>query len=176
MTSLSYDIVRTPIGAGVAVVSDVGLRALSFDGAPPEHAVERLTRALACPLEPDPDAVCGVAGQLAEYFDGERTRFDIDIDWSGVVGFRLRALQAICAIPFGETAGYGEIAIAAGTPRAARAVGTACATTPISVVIPAHRVVRADGSIGEYGGRPDVKRFLLDLEAAGAPEDAAPAP
>ena len=69
-------------------------------------------------------------------------------------------------IPYGETAGYGEVAAHAGSPRAARAVGTACATTPFSIVVPVHRVVRADGSIGEYGGHPEDKAFLLDLERA----------
>ena len=63
-------------------------------------------------------------------------------------------------------AGYGEVAISAGRPRAARAVGTACARTPFSIVVPVHRVVRADGSLGEYGGRPDVKQYLIDLERA----------
>ena len=60
------------------------------------------------------------------------------------------------------------MAILAGHPRAARAVGTACATTPLSIVVPVHRVVRADGSLGEYGGRPELKRRLLDLERAGS--------
>ena len=72
--------------------------------------------------------------------------------------------EAVCDIPYGETASYGEVAIAAGIPRAARAVGTACATTPFSVIVPVHRVVRADGSLGEYGGRPEVKKYLVELE------------
>lgn len=102
--------------------------------------------------------------QLDEYFDGDRADFDLPLDWRLVRGFTRAALEAVCAIPYGETASYGEVAIAAGVPRAARAVGTACATTPFSIVVPVHRVVRADGSLGEYGGRPDLKRFLIDLE------------
>jgi methylated-DNA-[protein]-cysteine S-methyltransferase len=70
----------------------------------------------------------------------------------------------VCEIPYGEVASYAEVAIAAGSPGANRAVGTACARTPISIVVPAHRVVRSDGSIGEYGGHPERKRYLLDLE------------
>ena len=75
-----------------------------------------------------------------------------------------RALTAVTEIPYGETASYGEVAALAGKPRAARAVGTACRTTPFSLVVPVHRVVRSDGSIGEYGGHPEVKEYLLDLE------------
>ncbi|BDV31216.1 methylated-DNA--[protein]-cysteine S-methyltransferase [Microbacterium terricola] len=113
----------------------------------------------------DTTATARAAGaQLDEYFAGERTDFDLPLDWRLVRGFTLDALQAVCRIPYGETAGYGEVAIDAGRPRAARAVGTACATTPFSIVVPVHRVVRADGSLGEYGGHPEIKRFLVDLE------------
>ncbi len=92
------------------------------------------------------------------------SEFDIPLDWRLVRGFTRDALEAVRDIPYGETAGYGEVAILAGSPRAARAVGTACATTPFSIVVPVHRVVRSDGSLGEYGGHPEVKRFLIDLE------------
>nr|WP_205827308.1 MGMT family protein [Microbacterium excoecariae] len=83
-------------------------------------------------------------------------------------GFAAEALRLVAEIPYGETASYGEIAARAGRPRAARAVGTACRFTPITLVVPAHRVIRSDGSVGEYAGREDVKRFLLDLEGATA--------
>ena len=144
-----------------------------FDG--PLHAeIERVAlrlRALPVPDEADasPDArhsevFESAQMQLDEYFDGDRTAFDLPLDWRLVRGFTRDALEAVCDIPYGETASYGEVAIAAGTPRAARAVGTACASTPFSVVVPVHRVVRADGSLGEYGGRPEMKRFLVELE------------
>ena len=74
------------------------------------------------------------------------------------------ALDAVCEIPYGAVASYADVAVAARRPGANRAVGTACARTPISIILPAHRVVRSDGSIGEYGGHPERKRFLLDLE------------
>jgi methylated-DNA-[protein]-cysteine S-methyltransferase len=102
--------------------------------------------------------------QLDEYFAGARQHFDVEIDWGALGGFARAALEAIRTIPYGETAGYGEVAVLAGSPGAARAVGTACATTPVSLVVPVHRVVRADGSIGEYGGHPEVKEYLLSLE------------
>lgn len=118
--------------------------------------------------EPSPgitDAALRLTTQLDEYFAGTRTQFDVPLDWQLVRGFTREALEAVTRIPFGETAGYGEVAVMAGHPRAARAVGTACATTPFSIVVPVHRVVRADGSLGQYGGHPETKQFLLDFES-----------
>ena len=189
-----YRVHPSPIGDILIVTTDDGIVTLHpFDG--PLHAeIERITlqlRALPLP-DDDTDAAApssadmfeSAVTQLDEYFDGDREEFDLPLDWRLVRGFTLAALEAVCDIPYGETASYGEVAIAAGIPRAARAVGTACATTPFSVVVPVHRVVRADGSLGEYGGRPDVKRFLIDLEqgpsipaappTAGATETPAP--
>ena len=132
----------------------------------PGAELAALTHALG--IEPKPgltDAAQRLSAQLDEYFTGDRMAFDVPLDWRLARGFTREALQAMSRIPFGETAGYGEVAVMAGHPRAARAVGTACATTPFSLVVPVHRVIRADGSIGDYGGHPETKRFLLDLES-----------
>lgn len=173
-----YRVHPSPVGDILIVVTEDGIVTLHpFDG-PLDSEIERVSLRLhAAPVPDDEGDAAGTASprveadpfevaaaQLDEYFDGARTHFDLPLDWRLVRGFTRAALEAVCDIPYGETAGYGEVAIAAGTPRAARAVGTACATTPFSIVVPVHRVVRADGSIGEYGGRPDIKRFLLDLE------------
>ena len=163
-----YRVHPSPIGDILIVTTADGIVTLHlFDG--PLHAeVERVAlrlRALPVPADDTDDAVFDLAiTQLDEYFDGEREEFDLPRDWRLVRGFTRDALEAVREIPYGETAAYGEVAIAAGIPRAARAVGTACATTPFSIVVPVHRVVRADGSPGEYGGRPEWKRFLLELE------------
>ncbi|MFF2488069.1 methylated-DNA--[protein]-cysteine S-methyltransferase [Microbacterium sp. NPDC058062] len=189
-----YRVHPSPIGDILIVTTDDGIVTLHpFDG--PLHAeIERVALQLRTLPVPDDDTDAAAPGaadvfesavtQLDEYFDGDREEFDLPLDWRLVRGFTRAALEAVCDIPHGETASYGEVAIAAGIPRAARAVGTACATTPFSVVVPVHRVVRADGSLGEYGGRPDVKRFLIDLEqgptipvapaTAGATETPAP--
>lgn len=124
----------------------------------------RIAHALGVLPDPDPGPGRKAAAQLDAYFDGSRKTFDIPLDWRLVGGFTRAALQATQRIPYGEVASYGEVAIMAGSPGAARAVGTACARTPFSIVVPVHRVVRSDGSIGEYGGHPEVKHFLLDLE------------
>ncbi|KAF2411506.1 cysteine methyltransferase [Microbacterium sp. B35-04] len=177
-----YRVHPSPIGDILIVTTADGIVTLHpFDG--PLHAeIERVAlrlRALPIPDEtadavapgsaPDAGADAGglfdvAIAQLDEYFDGDRHEFDLPLDWRLVRGFTRAALEAVCDIPYGETASYGEVAISAGIPRAARAVGTACATTPFSVVVPVHRVVRADGSLGEYGGQPEMKRFLIDLE------------
>lgn len=174
-----YRVHPSPIGDILIVVADDGIVTLHpFDG-PLENEIERVSLQLhavpvpdgredaadAAATDAEPDPFGAAEAQLDEYFDGTRTRFDLPLDWRLVRGFTRAALQAVCDIPYGETAGYGEVAISAGAPRAARAVGTACATTPFSIVVPVHRVVRADGSLGEYGGRPDIKRFLIDLES-----------
>ncbi|MDE0547089.1 methylated-DNA--[protein]-cysteine S-methyltransferase [Microbacterium sp. C7(2022)] len=168
-TSFRYRVHPSPVGDIIIVAGDHGVVTLHpFEG-PLYAEIARVSLAVRAPLEPDNedanDSTCAqAAAQLDEYFAGERDTFDVALDWSNVRGFTRAALEAVCDIPYGETAGYGEVAIAAGSPRAARAVGTACATTPFSIVVPVHRVVRADGSLGEYGGRPEVKQFLIDVE------------
>lgn len=165
MTSAGYALHPTPIGDALIVVTDDGLVALTFLDDATDDALTEISLALRMPVAPDDAATAEVRRQLDEYFDGDRRAFDLALDWRLVEGFRRDALEAVCTVPFGETASYAEVAILAGSPRAHRAVGSACAHTPISLVVPAHRVIRADGSIGEYGGHPERKRFLLDHEA-----------
>jgi len=164
MTDSRFRIHPSPIGDILIVATASGIVELHpFEG-PLGPQIETITRELRRAPEPDDAAGGDIDRQLDEYFAGERREFDVTLDWSRVRGFTRAALEAVREIPYAETASYGEVAVAAGSPRAARAVGTACATTPFSIVVPVHRVVRSDGSVGEYGGRSDVKRFLLDLE------------
>ncbi|MFV0319610.1 MAG: methylated-DNA--[protein]-cysteine S-methyltransferase [Microbacterium sp.] len=169
MTLLRFGTAATPVGTAVIAVTERGLVSLDIDDSPPEHVIAPLARQLDAVVARDDSTVAPVARQLDEYFAGERTAFDIALDLSPTRGFPLAALRAILDIPYGETAAYGEVAVLAGAPGAARAVGTACARTPISIVIPVHRVVRSDGSIGRYGRDPDAKRYLIDLEHRVAP-------
>lgn len=104
--------------------------------------------------------------QLDEYFDGDRRRFDVPLDWRLSRGFRREVLRATALIPYGETASYREVATRAGSPRAVRAAGTALAVNPLPIVVPCHRVVRSDGQLGLYRGGPEAKATLLELEAA----------
>ena len=105
------------------------------------------------------------ARQLEEYFAGRRTTFDLPLDLSLSAGFRRSVLAYLPAIRYGATASYRSVAAAVHHPKAVRAVGTACATNPLPVVIPCHRVIRSDGQLGAYLGGPEIKHQLLDLEA-----------
>ena len=176
MTSpAAFTVHPTPIGKALVVVTDEGLAALEILEvrlSALDAALAATSGALHLRLEPDAGAsttaassvTAQVTAQLDEYFAGTRRAFEVPLDLRGVNGFFRAALEAVCEIPYGEVASYAEVAIAAGSPGANRAVGSACARTPISIIVPAHRVVRSDGSIGEYGGHPERKRFLLDLE------------
>lgn len=104
--------------------------------------------------------------QLREYFDGSRYWFDLALDWRLSHGFYRQVLDTLMTVEYGTTVSYGELACMAGSPGAARAVGTAMSTNPVPLVVPCHRVVRSDGSVGEYGGRPEVKTWLIEHERA----------
>ena len=106
-----------------------------------------------------------VRAQLDKYFQGQLKTWDLQLDWQLVNGFRKSALLAASQIPYGATSSYRELAVKAGSPKAARAVGTAMAQNPFSIVVPCHRVVRTGGDLGNYGGGVKAKRWLLDLES-----------
>ncbi len=102
--------------------------------------------------------------QLTEYFEGTRQKFDLNIV-PKATPFQSRVLDALQAIPYGETRSYKDIAVAVGNPKAVRAVGTANGNNPIPIIIPCHRVIGSDGSLTGFGGGLDSKRFLLALES-----------
>jgi len=103
--------------------------------------------------------------QLKEYFDGKRKIFDIPLNLEGTE-FQKRDWQELLKIPYGETRSYGEIAKAIGTPKGARAVGLANNRNPVSIIVPCHRVIGADGKLVGYGGGLPIKEALLKLEKA----------
>ena len=111
----------------------------------------------------EPGALPAVTAQLEEYFDGSRTDFALELAPSGTP-FQRSVWAALCDVPFGETATYGDVAAAIGNPKAVRAVGMANNRNPIALVIPCHRVIGADGSLTGYGGGLAMKSWLLDHE------------
>jgi len=103
--------------------------------------------------------------QIREYLSGTRDRFDLEIDFSLVGGeFQQLVLEACARVYHGETASYAQLATRIGHPGAARAVGSALKNNPVALIIPCHRIVRENGSSGEYASGPDVKEYLLGLE------------
>jgi methylated-DNA-[protein]-cysteine S-methyltransferase len=117
--------------------------------------------------EPDPTPFTEVIRQLAEYFAGGRTRFDLPLALAGTE-FQRTVWAALREIPYGETVSYGELADRLGRPTASRAVGLANGKNPVGIIVPCHRVVGANGDLTGYGGGLDRKRFLLDFERGAA--------
>ena len=116
----------------------------------------------------DPEAFAEGREQLSQYFAGERHEFDVELDLVGNE-FERSVWEALLAIPYGQTASYGDIAKRIGAPSAARAVGMANGRNPVAVIVPCHRVIGADGSLTGYGGGLERKRFLLELETGVLP-------
>jgi methylated-DNA-[protein]-cysteine S-methyltransferase len=115
------------------------------------------------PGDPDSEPFASVAEQLAAYFAGDLTEFDMPLHLHGTP-FQQRVWEALQEIPYGETTTYGELAVEIGRPSASRAVGLANGRNPVSVIVPCHRVVGSTGSLTGYGGGLDRKRYLLDFE------------
>lgn len=113
-------------------------------------------------------AVAAAATQLEQYFAGERTHFDLELDPAYGTPFERRVWDELRAIPYGQTATYAEIAGRIGRPTASRAVGRANGRNPVAVIVPCHRVVGSDGSLTGYAGGLAMKRALLDLERRAA--------
>jgi methylated-DNA-[protein]-cysteine S-methyltransferase len=119
-------------------------------------------------LERDDAAFATAVAQLEEYFAGRRTRFDLPLAPSGTE-FQLRVWQQLRAIPYGATCSYADIARAIDAGNGFRAVGLANGRNPISIIVPCHRVIGANGSLTGYGGGLERKRYLLDLETGALP-------
>ncbi len=157
--------VLTPLGPLVAGASETALCLLEFaDRDLLETQVDRLRKHLDCVVTPGSNRhIERVERQLEEYFAGERAEFDVPLAAPGTE-FQQQVWQALRRIPYGETRSYEQIARAIGKPKATRAVGLANGANRIPIVIPCHRVVRADSSLGGYGGELWRKRYLLELE------------
>ena len=150
--------IASPVGELTLVGGDAGLRAVLFARETvPGDAVEG--------CHPVLDEA---ARQLCEWFAGERTVFDLPLDLAAATAFRRRAWLALAEIPYATTRSYGEQARRLGMPRAARAVGAANGRNPLSIVLPCHRLIGADGSLTGFSGGLEVKRALLAHEAATA--------
>jgi methylated-DNA-[protein]-cysteine S-methyltransferase len=155
MNGLAWGRVESPLGVLHVGVSPVGLARITLPSEDGEH--EELG---------EDEAVLTVRGQLVEYFAGERREFTLPLDLTAASGFRLRALEAMGRVPYGETVTYSELAARAGNPRAARAAGHACATNPIPIVLPCHRILGRDGGLHGFTGGIHLKEQLLRLEGA----------
>ena len=172
LVDIAYATVDSPFGELLVARTDRGVLrvGLPIEGGrfrPHEEVLEQLASEVSPRVLESPKRLDEERRELEQYFDGRRRKFDVPVDWALYpAGFRGRALRAVARIPYGKVKTYTEIAKAAGNPRAFRAAGTACGTNPIPLIVPCHRVVQSGGGIGNYGGGPEMKRALLDLEGA----------
>ena len=161
-----YRTVDSPYGPLLLAATTQGLVRVAFDREGQDAVLSQLSMAISPRILRGPKRLDRAAAQLDEYFAGQRHRFELPIDLQLAHGFRRNVLVHLRDIAYGTTASYASIAAAVGSPAAVRAVGTACATNPLPIVVPCHRVVRSDGSIGQYLGGTDTKRALLAMESA----------
>ena len=155
-SEIFYWISPSPVGRLLLVGNPDGLQALQFqDGAHPLDIQPTWTKSCE-PFRP-------VLDQLQEYFDGSRTRFQIALNLQGTP-FQCQVWKALQSIPYGRTVSYGKIAHQIGSPKASRAVGAANGQNPVSIIVPCHRVIGANGKLVGYGGGLPIKTALLELE------------
>lgn len=166
LLDVAYRTVDTPVGSLLLAATPAGLVRVVYESVGHDAELARLAEVVSPRILHAPARLDAVARQLDEYFAGDRTAFDVPLDLRLARGFRRAVVDHLPAIQYGRTETYAQVAAAAGSPKAVRAVGTACAMNPVPVVVPCHRVVRSDGSFGGYAGGPDAKRTLLMMEAA----------
>jgi methylated-DNA-[protein]-cysteine S-methyltransferase len=163
---VAYRTIDSPVGTLLLAATERGLVRVAYAVEGHDAVLQRLADEISPRILLAPDRLDAVARELDEYFAGTRRSFDLPLDLSRSTGFRRAVLAQLPTIGYGQTRSYAEVAVAAGSPRAVRAVGSACATNPLPLVVPCHRVVRSDGSAGDYVGGREAKRILLTLEAA----------
>lgn len=163
---VAFRTVDTPLGMLLLAATDQGLVRVAYAREDHDRVLQQLADTVSPRVLRAPARLDLAAHEIEEYFAGRRTRFDLPLDFRLSAGFRRTVLAQLPDIAYGSTATYAAIAAAAGNPKAVRAVGSACATNPLPVVVPCHRVIRSDGTIGKYVGGADAKQTLLTLEAA----------
>jgi methylated-DNA-[protein]-cysteine S-methyltransferase len=164
LLDVAWTMVDTPCGELLLAGSQAGLVAVGLRD--PDQLLQRVADEVSPRVIEAPAQLDESRRQFDEYFEGVRTTFDLELDWTLSHGFRREVLHELVRVPYGEVVTYAELARRADKPKAVRAVGSAMATNPLPVVVPCHRVVRTGGALGNYGGGVDMKRWLLTMEGA----------
>ncbi len=166
LLDVSYRTMDSPFGRLLLAATAQGLVRVAFDREGHDAVLARLAAEVSPRILHAARPLEAAATQLDEYFAGRRRSFDLSIDLRLAHGFRRTVLLRLRRIAYGHTESYATVAEATGKPGAARAVGSACSHNPLPLVVPCHRVVRSDGSIGDYLGGSEAKHALLAMEAA----------
>jgi len=162
---IAYRTIDSPLGLLLLAATDHGLVRVAYAIQDHERVLDELATKISSRVLHAPARLDLAAHEIDDYLSGRRTTFDLPLDFRLSSGFRRTVLDHLPDIGYGTTASYATVALAAGNPKAVRAVGSACAKNPLPIVVPCHRVVRSDGTIGQYAGGSEAKRTLLDLEA-----------
>jgi methylated-DNA-[protein]-cysteine S-methyltransferase len=166
LLDVAYTVVDSPLGRLLLAATPRGLVRVAYASEEHDQVLDTLAQKLSPRILRAPQRLDVVVRELEEYFAKHRQVFDVPLDLSLSHGFRQLVQQHLPEIGYGQTRSYRQVAELVGNPNAVRAVGTACATNPLPVVVPCHRVLRADGSLGGYIGGAAAKATLLNLEAA----------
>jgi len=166
LVDVAYTTIDSPLGKLLLAATPTGLVRVAYANEDHDKVLETLSEKLSPRLLRAPKRLEMVAREIDEYFGKHRRTFDVKLDLSLSRGFRQLVQTHLPEIAYGQTRSYRDVAELVGNPRAVRAVGTACATNPLPIVVPCHRVLRTDGSLGGYIGGLEAKTALLSLEAA----------
>ena len=169
LEAVGYRVIDSPLGPLWVAVGPRGVVAVTYGGEPDARDLARIVRAYGPGVLPDARRVDPVARELDQYFAGRRRVFDVAVDLTPLTPFQRRVLSATARVPYGDLVTYAEIARRAGNDKASRATGGAVGANPIPIVVPCHRVVATDGTLGGYSGGLDNKRRLLQLERGAVP-------
>jgi methylated-DNA-[protein]-cysteine S-methyltransferase len=166
LLDVAYTTIDSPLGTLLLAATPKGLVRVAYDVEDHDRVLYTLSQRISPRVLRAPRRLDAAARELDEYFSRQRRVFDLPLDLSLSKGFRQLVQRHLPEIGYGQTRTYQQVAELVGNPRAVRAVGTACATNPLPVVVPCHRVLRADGTPGGYVAGPGAKKALLSLEAA----------
>lgn len=166
LLDIAYRTLETPVGVLLLAATEQGLLRVAYDREDHDAVLAALAEKVSPRILRAPARLDQAAREIDQYFARSRTAFDLPLDFSLAHGFRRVVQQYLPAIAYGQTRSYAQVAAQVGNPQARRAVGSACATNALPIVVPCHRVIRADGTAGAYVGGPEAKTYLLGLEAA----------
>lgn len=170
LETIGYRVVDSPLGPLWVAVGPKGVVGIHYGAEPSAAELARLVRAYGPGILPDERRADPVARQLDQYFRGRRQAFDVAVDLSPLSPFQRRILAATVRVPYGSVSTYARVAARAGSEKASRAAGQALGANPIPIVVPCHRVLATDGTLGGYSGGLEAKRRLLALERGEVPQ------
>ncbi|KPK99720.1 MAG: hypothetical protein AMJ91_06645 [candidate division Zixibacteria bacterium SM23_73_3] len=163
---LYYTTFKSPVGEILATRTERGLNFITFPKSTWQRFFSALKKDQNIELKKDEKKFSSLKRTLKAYFSGKKIKFKESLDLTGGTAFQKRVWNAMLKIPSGETRSYGWLARQVGGRNKARAVGVACGANPVPIVVPCHRVIREDGTLGGYGGGLSIKRKLLKIEGA----------